>query len=134
MTSKIKGPIFILRIFLGLVFLSAGLYRAFHVERALLEFGNIVSGSLIYPLIYLVIILEIIGGLFLIFNFKTRTTTLVFFIFILLVIVESLIFSRQEIVSGFGELFFYNTNATDFFLHITYLIILSYLLAVYILK
>lgn len=134
MTFKDKNPIFILRIFLGLIFLSAGLYRALHIERAFLEFSPMVNHTIIYPAIYLVILLEIIGGLFLIFNFKIKITVLVFFIFMFLVIVQSLIFSSQEILSGFEELFFYNINPTDFFLHFTYLIILSYVLAVYILK
>lgn len=121
--KKIK-PIDLLRLFLGIVFLSAGIYRAFHWQQALLEFSILNLSSY---LIYLTVLLEIIGGLALIFNVKTKKVLFVFIAFLLIALINVFLTSGKNIISQSGELFFFNPNPTDVFLHFTYLVIILYL-------
>ncbi len=116
----------LLRIFLGLVFLSAGVYRLFHWQGAVLEFSQLKLDSTYLP--GLAVIFEIIGGAFLLFNFQTKKVLLAFIIFLAAAIFWAFIVSGQSISSSAGELFFFRANPTDLFLHFTYLVLLSYLL------
>jgi len=117
---------FLLRLFLGLTFLSAGVYRIFNWHQAVVEFSRFGLSSASY-LIALTIILEIIGGLFLLFNIKTKKVLLVFIIFIIIALISALLVNGNNIISGLGELFTFNPTPTDTFLHFTYLILLVYL-------
>jgi uncharacterized membrane protein YphA (DoxX/SURF4 family) len=125
MEKKFKPEVF-LKIFLGLVFLSAGLYRIFNWQEAVIEFTRLGLDTTYLPI--MAIALEIIGGLFLLFNFQTKKVLLAFVIFLSLAILQSLIFSWPNIVSQTRELFVFQANPTDIFLHFTYLIILLFLL------
>lgn len=118
-------PITLLRLFLGIIFLSAGVYRIFNWQQAVLEFSKL-NLNFVY-LIALIIALEIIGGLFLILNIKTKKVLLVFIVFILLALMVALLSSGQALINNIGELFSFDANPTDVFLHFTYLIILTYL-------
>lgn len=117
---------FLLRLFLGLVFLSAGIYRIFYWSEAELEIKNL---NLYFPYFIstVVVLLEIISGLFLILNIQTKKTLLSLAIFLTIALLWSLIMFWQDIILNFKVLFIFNANATDFFLHFTYLIILIYL-------
>ena len=116
----------LLRLFLGIIFLSAGIYRVFNWQQAILEFSELHLNS-VY-LIALMVALEIIGGLLLIFNVKTKEVLLIFIIFILLALVGAFLTAGKDIISKSGELFVFSPTPTDVFLHFTYLIILIYLL------
>lgn len=118
-------PIVLLRLFLGLVFLSAGIYRIFNWHQAVLEFSGLNINS--DYLIILTIILEVFGGLLLILNIKTKKVLLAFIIFIFFALAAAFLNSGRDIISKSGELFFFNPTPTDVFLHFTYLIILIYL-------
>lgn len=117
---------FLLRLFLGLTFLSAGIYRIFNWQQAVIEFSRFGLGSAYY-LIVLMIILEIVGGLMLIFDVKTKEILLIFIIFIIISLISALLVNGNNILSGLGELFTFDLTPTDLFLHFTYLIILVYL-------
>jgi len=117
---------FLLRLFLGLTFLSAGIYRIFNWHQAVLEFSRFGISSAYY-LIILMIILEVAGGLLLILNIRTKEILLAFIVFIIIALISAFLVNGREIVSGLGELFTFNPSPTDSFLHFTYLIILIYL-------
>jgi uncharacterized membrane protein YphA (DoxX/SURF4 family) len=119
-------PVVLLRLFLGAVFLSAGIYRIFNWHQAVLEFSGLNINSAY--LIILTIILEVFGGLLLIFNIKTKKVLLAFIIFIFFALAAAFFNFGGDIISKSGELFFFNPTPTDVFLHFTYLIILIYLL------
>jgi len=120
-------PISLLKLFLGLVFLSAGIYRIFNWQSAISEISNL---NIIFPSIIsaIVVILEIIGGIFLIFNIQTKKTLLTFVTFLAITLFWTLIISWKSLINNAGILFTFRANPTDFFLHFTYLIILIYLL------
>ncbi len=120
----------LLRLFLGLVFISAGLYRIFNWQQAALEFSKLHLNS-VY-LIALTVALEIVGGLFLIFNIKTKKVLLIFIIFILLALIGAFLVAGKDIILKSGELFAFDLTSTDVFLHFTYLIILLILSYFYI--
>lgn len=112
----------LLRLFLGLVFLSAGLYRVFNWQIAQTEMSGL-NINIPY-LSVLIVVLEIIGGLFLILNYKTRITLSIFTLFLSLTLIYSLLVYGKNIIGGASELFIFSPNPTDFFLHLTYLFIL----------
>jgi len=120
----------LLKIFLGIVFLSAGFFRIFNWPAAISEFGGITK-KFIYPLLILTIIIEIAGGLLLILNKKIKLVSTVFIFLILSGIIINLFKHGSAIFSQINELFLLNPNPTDLFLHATYLIILiSFILAI----
>lgn len=121
--KKSRGGFKILRLYLGIIFLSAGVYRVFHLSRAYSEIASLVGGWQKISLA-LTIVLEIIFGTFLIFNFKAKKAAEILFIFVALAILFALIRSGKEIFQSFSELFFFNATPTDFFLHLTYLVML----------
>lgn len=116
----------LLRLFLGLIFFSAGLYRAFNWQSAVLELSKLNLSSAY--LIIFIIALEIIGGFMLIFNKKIKLVILIFIIFLIVAISQIILTSGQNLINNAGELFSFDANPTDVFLHFTYLIILIYLL------
>lgn len=116
---------FLLRLFLGLIFVSAGLYRIFNWQGAILELSKLNLNS-VYLSVFIVA-MEIIGGLLLIFNVKTKKVLIVFIIFLALTLVWALIISGKSLLGNAFELFTFNLTPTDFFLHFTYLIMLIYL-------
>jgi uncharacterized membrane protein YphA (DoxX/SURF4 family) len=118
-------PKTLLKLFLGLVFVSAGLYRIFNWQSAILELSELNLNS-IYLLIF-IIALEIIGGLFLIFNIQAKKVLLVFIIFIIIALISAFLVNGKDIISNLGQLFTFSPTSTDVFLHFTYLIILLYL-------
>ena len=126
--KNILKPFNLLRLFLGLTFLSAGIYRIFNWNQAVVEFSRFGLGSAYY-LIVLMIILEVAGGLMLLFDIKTKKVLLAFTIFILIALIGAFLVNGKGIISGLGQLFTFTPSPTDSFLHFTYLIILIYLLS-----
>ncbi len=116
----------LLRIFLGLIFTSAGIYRIFNWQTAILEISKLNLDS-VYLAIF-IIALELVGGLFLIFNVKTKKVLIGFIIFLAITLIWALIISGKSLLGNIAELFTFQLTPTDFFLHLTYLIILLYLL------
>jgi uncharacterized membrane protein YphA (DoxX/SURF4 family) len=116
----------LLRLFLGLVFVCAGVWRIFNWPQALLELSRL---NLNFAwLAVFVIALEIISGVLLILNVKTKEVLLVLIIFIFLALICAFMSAGKNIILESGELFVFNPTPTDAFLHFTYLIILIYLL------
>ena len=118
-------PTGLLRLFLGLVFVSAGLFRIFNWQSATLELSRLNLSSAY--LSAFIIALEIIGGLLLIFNIKTKKVLLIFITFIVFALIGAFLSAGKDIILNAGELFVFTPTPTDVFLHFTYLVIIIYL-------
>ena len=114
-----------LRIFIGLVFLSAGLYRIFFFQSAVSEFNSM--GTPIFFL-FVAIIVEIGAGLLLILNRQVIAAAATMILFLLIALVISFINAGKSFFENASELFSLTPTPDDIFLHITYLVILVVLL------
>ena len=114
-----------LRIFIGLVFLSAGIYRIFFFQSAVSEFNSM--GTPIFFL-FVAIIVEIGAGLLLILNRQVIVAAATMILFLLIALVISFINAGKSFFENASELFSLTPTPDDIFLHITYLIILVVLL------
>ncbi len=124
--KKIFGNFNLLRMFLGLIFLSAGIFRILNWQQATLEFSML--GINYAGLIVFTIAMEIIAGLLLIFNIETKKVLLALIIFLTTALLWVLMISGQNLINGIKELFFLDATPTDWFLHFTYLIVIIFLL------
>ena len=115
----------VLRIFLALVFLSAGIFRIFNADMAALEYARLSLPIYLSPLM---IIFEIGAGLLLLINRYTKVVYYFLAAFMLLVFLWSFILDGRELLKSAGELFVYNLNPTDLFLHFVFLLIICVLL------
>ncbi|MFA5131654.1 MAG: DoxX family protein [Patescibacteria group bacterium] len=118
-------PTEILRLFLAVVFLSAGIFRIFNPGAATEEFSALRLPLFLAPLM---IIFEIIAGLLLLFNRFTKQVYYGLIMFMIIVLGWSFILSGGTLIREAGELFVFNLNPTDFFLHFVFLIIAIVLL------
>src|SRR5574344_1826839 len=101
----LKQPEDFLRIFLALVFLSAGVFRIFNSDMAILEFLALKLPIFLSPLM---IIFEIGAGLGLLLNKFTKYIYSALIVFVIFALVTALAVNGKEIVSGAGELFVFN--------------------------
>ena len=108
---KIKSD-YLLKLFLGLVFLCAGVYRIFFWQSAISEIQALNIG---FPAIIsaLVIILEISGGLAIIFNFHTKKFLWVFAAFLTSALLWMLILSWKTLLFNAGVLFTFRKWSTQ---------------------
>ena len=116
----------LLRIFLGLIFLSAGVGRVFNWQIVIPELHQFGLDS-VYISIF-IIALEIICGLLLIFNIKPKKVLLVFITLLTVVLIWALLVAGKSLIGNASELFTFHLTPSNFFLHFTYLVILVYLL------
>jgi len=82
------GPA-ILRIFLGLAFLVAGLDKIMSLPMAKGMFEGLFGTGLGAPLLYLAIAIELLGGLALLFNWHAPCAAIVLAVFILVAFVKT---------------------------------------------
>lgn len=115
----------ILRIFLALVFLSAGVFRIFNPEIVELEYTQLNLPIYLSPLM---IIFEIGSGLLLLINRYTKFVYYLLAVFMLVVFIWSIIIGGRELLRAAGELFVFNLNPTDLFLHFVFLLIIFVLI------
>jgi uncharacterized membrane protein YphA (DoxX/SURF4 family) len=111
----------LLRLFLGIVVLSAGTFRALFFESALKEAEML---GLPFWFSFFIIIFEIVCGILLIFNIKIKLVLSLVAVFLTLAIIIALIGNAGQIIENAGELFVFDSTPTDIFLHITYLVII----------
>jgi len=109
------------------VFISAGVYRIFFPAAAWQELIDLhMPTFLAWP----IIILEIAGGLLLLIKKYKKTASAVLIIFLLLAVLQALIIQGRMIWSRAGELFVFNPNPTDIFLHLVFAtLLLTFLVA-----
>jgi len=123
--NLIVRPENILRYFLALVFLSAGIFRVLNPSVAAQEFINLELSLFLSPLM---IIFEIGAGLGLLLNKYTKQIYYSLIIFLVIVLSWALIINGREIINQAGELFVFNLTSTDWFLHFIFLMITLLLL------
>lgn len=113
------------RVLMGFVFLTAGLFRIFYGFEAAQELRLLnLPGFFTWPLI----VLEIIGGLLLIFNKYLKIVLIVLTIFLIGALLNAIFLDGLNLFHQAGELFVFNLTPTDFFLHFVFLVILISLL------
>jgi len=120
----IKNPSILLRVLMGGVFCVAGLFRLFVPQMALDEMANLnLSALLVFP----VTAFEIVLGLSLILNRYVKYTAGALILFLFFALTRGLAIGGLGLLSAAGELFVFNVNPTDIFMHLVFLIILLYL-------
>jgi len=122
----VRQPEDLLRIFLALVFLTAGLFRVFNYDLAIAEFSFL---RMPVFLCLLVIIFEIGAGIFLLFNKYVKQVYLALIVFLIFVLSLALVIRGEAMIASAGELFVFDLTATDWFLHFVFLLIAVILLA-----
>lgn len=116
-----SGPDSWLRLLLAAIFLSAGIFRIFNPAAAGLEMRLL---GLPAFLSWLVMVLEIVAGLCLLFKKWHRQASFILAAFVFLALLWAVIRGGAGIFAGAEELFVFNLEATDFFLHFVFLVIL----------
>lgn len=111
----------LLRLLLAVIFLSAGIFRIFNPAAASRELKNL---QLPLFLTYFLIIFEIGGGGLLLLGKYLKIVYGFLIGFLLLALVWGLIINSSGIIGRAGELFIFQTNPTDFFLHLVFLVII----------
>jgi uncharacterized membrane protein YphA (DoxX/SURF4 family) len=119
---------FILEKFIGLVFLLAGIHRIFLKEQREYEVNTLLKLPKYTD--YFIIIFEIIAGIIIIFNLSGKnyalwTVTIGASIGTLLLMYNNF----PKILSTYNELFSLKDSSLSVCLHITYIVILIYLLS-----
>jgi len=120
----IKNPSILLRVLMGLVFCSAGLFRLFVPQVALNEMANLnISSLFVFP----ITALEIITGLALLLNRYVKYAAGALIIFLFFALIKGLIIGGGGLWTAAGELFVFNVTPTDFFMHFAFLVVLVFL-------
>ncbi len=128
-SKKIKvffGSDKLLRFFLALVFLSAGVYRVYYPDLAVQEFINLKLPTWLSPLM---IVFEIGAGLGLLINRYAKLIYYSLLVFLVFILTWAFIINGKMIISQAGELFVFNLNPTDWFLHFIFLFLTIIMLA-----
>lgn len=115
----------LLRLLMGFVFLTAGFFRIFNNAEAIQELQSL---NLPYFFTWPLIILEIVGGLALIFKKYLKVVSLIFIVFLIGALLNAIYLDGLNLFNKAGELFVFNLTPTDFFLHFVFLVILISLL------
>jgi len=109
---------------MGLVFFTAGAFRLFAPQAALNEMASLgLSGVWIFP----IAVLEIAAGLSLVLNRYVKYSAGVLAVFLLGTLIKGLILGGSALWLKAGELFVFDINPTDWFMHLTFLLILLFL-------
>jgi len=120
-----EKPLDILRVFLALVFLSAGLYRIFDPSAAALEFTNL---KLPVFLAWLAMLFEVIAGLGLLINKYTKVIYSLLAIFLIIALVWAFVINGSVLVLTVGKLFVFNPDPVSVLLHFVFLLMIIILM------
>jgi uncharacterized membrane protein YphA (DoxX/SURF4 family) len=117
----------ILEKFIGFVFLLAGLHRIFIKDRR--EYEAYILLKLPKYTDYVIILMEIVAGLIIIFDLPGKypallTVTICATIGTLLLLFHNF----DDIIASYYDLFTLNKNSLSVLVHVTYIVILFYLL------
>lgn len=119
--KPMKSKLNILIVFMGVVFLSAALYRIFNYEAAVTEFTNLKLPLFLIPA---TILLETIIGILFIIKRYIKYASMVASIFLLIAIIIGTFSNFTNITKQIHELFVFDANPTDILLHVLYIGIL----------
>lgn len=117
----VNRPLSLLRIFLGIVFLSAGLHRIIFFSVAHENFSNL-GVSPVVPLLVITIVLQIAMGTLLIINKLVIPASSIIAVIVIIGIVISIIKAGTRFYANFNEVFILTATPTNIILHITYFI------------
>jgi len=117
-----------LTLVMGIIFLSAAIFRIFNYTLAKEELINLNLPLEILPVI---ILLEIMIGTLFIINKKIRFATITTIIFLSLAIVSVFILNFNKIINSIPQLMIFRADATDVFLHVVYVFLLIIILKKY---
>jgi uncharacterized membrane protein YphA (DoxX/SURF4 family) len=120
----IKNPSALLRVSLGLIFLAAGTFRLFVPQLALDEMTNLGMPAL---MVFPITAFEIVMGLALIFNRYLKYATGALILFLLFALIRAAVLGGFGLLAAAGELFVFNINPTDVFMHLFFLVVLLFL-------
>ena len=113
--------------FIGIVFFSAGIHRIFYKSQREYEIYNLLNLPKYTDI--LILIFEIVGGIILLFDLKyVKETLIALLVFCSMGVLLLLINNFDKIMSTYNELFTLKADSLSFFLHITYLLIIVYIL------
>ncbi|MCK5283797.1 MAG: DoxX family protein [Nanoarchaeota archaeon] len=115
-------------IFLGLVFLSAGVYRILNFDAAIAEMAALNMPDFIAPIM---IMFEIVMGILFLLSKGVKIAAVLSAIFLISAVIIGFIVNGSRIFSSLGELFVFNANPTDISLHLIYLALLLYIFVKY---
>jgi uncharacterized membrane protein YphA (DoxX/SURF4 family) len=116
--QEVSWPLVVVRYFLALVFLSAGVFRLLAPVAAELEFSRL---GLPEELSLLMTVFEIIAGLCLIFSLFLRVVYFLLASFLAFALFWALFRNFSGLISSAGELFVFDLSPTDWFLHAIFL-------------
>ena len=119
-----KDKIKPVRIILGLIFISAAIFRIFNYSVGIEELSRLNMPSM--GLIPMIIFELAIGAMF-ISGYKVKLAALLTSLFLAFGLVIALIANFTGILSNIWELFVFDANPTDMLLHTIYLVILIYI-------
>lgn len=118
----------LLRFFLGVVFVSAGIYRIFNIDHGFQEIAYFgFSGKFAIIMIIFIILLEIIFGIFLLLNKYLKITIISLMFFLIIAFFILILRNFNFIWENLSELFIFNPTPTDIVLHICFFIMLMML-------
>jgi len=100
---------FVLRLFLGLAFVVAGLDKVMHIDMAAGMF-NMLFGAAGTTMLYLAIAIELVGGLFLLIGYQTRLTASVLAVLIVIAFIATFKIGGMDFVSVLREVMVMNTG------------------------
>jgi len=121
----LEQPLDIIRIFLALVFLSAGFSRIFNPGATAFELINL---QLPVYLSALLITFEIVAGLALLINRYVKYICWLLVFFLVFILIWGMVINGPAIIKNLGELFIFNLTPTDLFLHFVFLLLVIVLL------
>ena len=117
-----------IQIFIGLVFVAAGSMRYFIPNRRKIELENMKLDKIPH-LQYLIMMMEIIIGFAHIINYeKHKNMTLFLAMSLVLSIVLMTLCNLDKVKESFLDLFTFHPNCISIILHITYLVLVIYIL------
>ncbi len=119
--SSFFAPSNWLRISLALIFFSAGLFRVLNPAAATAELAAL---NLPGFLTWIILAIELGGGIFLFLGKRTRLVSWLFIVFLVIALISALAVNGQEIVVNAHKLFVFDPEPTDFFMHAVFLLIL----------
>ncbi len=114
-----------LRLALALIFFSAGLFRVFNPDAAAAELSELKLPAF---LTWVILIIELGGGILLFLGKQVKLVVSLFIIFLLVALSAALVANGQEIITTAHKLFVFDPEPTDFFMHLIFLLILVTLL------
>lgn len=119
-----KRHVRLVRCAIGIVFLSAATYRLINASAGFDELSRLRLPSFFY---FLIIAVEITVGTAFIINKLVKYAALLSILFLVGAIGWGLIVNGSYVLSNIGELFVFDANPTDIFLHAIYIAVLLYI-------